>query len=108
MGTHMMSKKLSGKVMGMKFMQRKADTERLDKQRKQKDEEAMQHHGAESSNLDGKRVIQMEHETDSVSVLRPGRRSFGGFNKAVDHYTDELKAARKVEQTRLAKLRGKG
>jgi M-phase phosphoprotein 6 len=89
---------LSKNVMAMKFMKRKADNDSAlledDEKRKKLLDSHWPSSGSSSANnpaecglLDGSRFSK---ESGDLMAALPGRRSFGGFNKAVERYYEQI------------------
>lgn len=93
---------LSKSVMSMKFMKRKADEnsiENEEKNRKMKVTELMWSESRQQSHLQTEKseLICEKDESDVLSLF-PGRRSFGGFNKAVERYFQKYLDDQKLDR----------
>jgi M-phase phosphoprotein 6 len=88
---------LSKNVMAMKFMKRKADNDQTSLEEEEKRKRLFDSHWPvadrdATDNDDSGRTGQsrFKKETDDLMAALPGRRSFGGFNKAVERHYEQI------------------
>eukprot|EP00742_Colponemidia_sp_Colp-10_P004160 GILJ01004439.1.p1 GENE.GILJ01004439.1~~GILJ01004439.1.p1 ORF type:complete len:171 (-),score=28.26 GILJ01004439.1:105-575(-) len=75
---------LSSKILGMKFMQRQQEAEHRAKLQKQQNIETRNDQSRATN--DGTAESKESDTTADAMLLRPGRRSFGNFNPAIEKH----------------------